>query len=67
MERRVGRWARASMIACLLALAGSPADAQPAPGQRAPDVAAGRWINSAPLTIEGLRSRVVLVEFWTFG
>ncbi|HEY9404519.1 MAG TPA: peptide-methionine (R)-S-oxide reductase MsrB [Pyrinomonadaceae bacterium] len=25
------------------------------------------WINSAPLTLEGLRGRVVLVDFWTFG
>lgn len=25
------------------------------------------WINSDPLTIEGLKERVVLVDFWTFG
>ena len=25
------------------------------------------WINSAPLTTAGLRGRVVLVEFWTYG
>ena len=25
------------------------------------------WINSEPLTMAGLRGRVVLVEFWTFG
>ncbi|MEO8229040.1 MAG: cytochrome c biogenesis protein CcdA [Chloroflexota bacterium] len=25
------------------------------------------WINSDPLTIAGLRGKVVLVEFWTFG
>ncbi|NQD97088.1 redoxin domain-containing protein, partial [Pseudomonas sp. CrR25] len=24
------------------------------------------WINSAPLTMEGLRGKVVLVEFWTY-
>ena len=36
-------------------------------GQPAPDVAGGRWINSAPLTMAGLRGRVVLVEFWTYG
>ncbi len=28
---------------------------------------ADRWINSAPLTVEGLRGQVLLVEFWTFG
>ncbi len=26
-----------------------------------------RWINSAPLTLESLRDRVVAVHFWTFG
>ena len=29
-------------------------------------VRAGEWINSAPLTAEGLRGKVVLVEFWTY-
>ena len=42
-------------------------EAQPAPGRPAPEIAAGHWINSAPLTIGGLRGRVVAVEFWTFG
>lgn len=36
-------------------------------GASAPDVAGERWINSEPLTTPGLRGRVVLVEFWTFG
>jgi hypothetical protein len=36
-------------------------------GVSAPDVAGERWINSQPLTTPGLRGRVVLVEFWTFG
>lgn len=33
----------------------------------APEFAKGVWINSEPLTLEKLRGRVVLVEFWTFG
>ncbi|HZE71495.1 MAG TPA: redoxin family protein [Pyrinomonadaceae bacterium] len=33
----------------------------------APEFASGSWINSAPLTLKGLRGRVVLVDFWTFG
>lgn len=33
----------------------------------APSFAAGTWINSDPLTLDKLRGRVVLVEFWTFG
>jgi hypothetical protein len=37
------------------------------PGQPAPDVTGGPWINSAPLTLADLRGRVALVEFWTFG
>ena len=36
-------------------------------GEPAPEVAGERWINSAPLTTAGLRGRVVLVEFWTYG
>jgi peptide-methionine (R)-S-oxide reductase len=33
----------------------------------APEFALGAWINSEPLTVKGLRGRVVLIEFWTFG
>ena len=68
MGRRFARGARAAVAAGLtaLALAGG-ADAQLAPGRPAPDITAGKWINSAPLTLDGLRGRVVLVEFWTFG
>jgi thiol-disulfide isomerase/thioredoxin len=25
------------------------------------------WLNSTPLSLAGLRGRVVLVEFWTYG
>lgn len=33
----------------------------------APEFAKGNWMNSDPLTIDKLRGRVVLVEFWAFG
>lgn len=33
----------------------------------APELAAGDWINSEPLKLKGLRGRVVLIDFWTFG
>jgi hypothetical protein len=36
-------------------------------GRRAPEIAGEHWINSKPLTIDGLKGRVVLVEFWTYG
>jgi len=36
-------------------------------GRAAPDIAGAPWLNSPPLTIGGLRGRVVLVEFWTHG
>jgi cytochrome c biogenesis protein CcdA/thiol-disulfide isomerase/thioredoxin len=50
---------------------------QPAPGKHAlalpdegalpPLAGATEWINSEPLTREGLRGKVVLVDFWTYS
>jgi thiol-disulfide isomerase/thioredoxin len=34
---------------------------------QAPAFAEGVWINSAPLTLDQLRGRVVVVDFWTFA
>ena len=36
-------------------------------GAPAPEVAGEKWLNSKPLTTAGLKGRVVLVEFWTYG
>lgn len=36
-------------------------------GEPAPEITGGPWINSEPLSMAGLRGRVVLVEFWTYG
>jgi len=36
-------------------------------GQPAPEITGGPWINSEPLSLSGLKGRVVLVEFWTYG
>jgi thiol-disulfide isomerase/thioredoxin len=36
-------------------------------GKQAPELSKGAWINSEPLTLEGLRGKVVLLEFWTYG
>jgi hypothetical protein len=60
---------RALLFAALLTgLANGPAATQALRiGAPAPEVAGDRWINSTPLTMQGLRGRVVLVEFWTYG
>jgi len=36
-------------------------------GALAPDLAGENWLNGKPLTMAGLKGRVVLVEFWTYG
>ncbi len=38
----------------------------PTEGRLASFAGATRWLNSEPLTPEGLRGRVVLVDFWTY-
>jgi hypothetical protein len=37
------------------------------PGQLAPELAGGPWINGPPRSMADLRGRVVFVEFWTYG
>lgn len=39
----------------------------PEVGRLAPEITGGPWINSAPVSLEALRGRVVVVEFWTYG
>ena len=36
-------------------------------GEPAPEITSPFWINSAPQTMDRLRGRVIMVEFWTFG
>jgi hypothetical protein len=59
------------LLLLLLALTGLGAGAAAGQALRlgapAPDVAGERWINSGPLTMPGLKGRVVLVDFWTYG
>jgi hypothetical protein len=54
-------------LALVLLVAGLAAGQALRAGQSAPEIAGERWINSGPLTTAGLRGRVVLVEFWTYG
>lgn len=53
------------------AMSASPTtNAQPLPydGVRAPDFPADfPWLNSKPLSLRGLRGKVVLLDFWTYG
>lgn len=46
---------------------GSTTEYKSSESANAPDLASGDWINSEPLQLKDLRSRVVLIEFWTFG
>lgn len=47
---------------------GVQAGAAPAVQAPAPEFTGiERWFNSAPLTMQGLKGRVVLVEFWTYS
>lgn len=67
MTRRRAQVILISALALLIAGA-APARAQALRlGQAAPEITGGPWINSMPLALQGLRGRVVLVEFWTYG
>ena len=67
MRRSIGGLVAIGLVGCL-ALFALPVGVQALRlGAPAPDVAGGPWIGSEPLTMAGLRGRVVLVEFWTYG
>ena len=52
----------------VLGVIASVASAEVIPaGKAAPELAAGGWINSEPLSMQKLRGRVVLIDFWTYG
>jgi hypothetical protein len=51
-------------LAALGAAAAQPTALNVAP----PELEGDRWLNSArPLTLKGLRGRVVVLHFWTYG
>ena len=60
---------RLALVAIVAVLVGAaPAAAEVVPnGKPAPEISSGAWINSEPLTMQKLRGRVVLVDFWTYG
>jgi hypothetical protein len=71
MRRGAGKWIVG--LAVSIAMGGlqglSPAEGQRGAriGQVAPEITGGPWLNSEPLSLAGLRGRVVFVEFWTYG
>lgn len=72
---RATPFAVALLVARALALVGVPdgagiahAQTSAAPVRIASElVGISRWFNSAPLSLAGLRGKVVLVDFWTLG
>ena len=66
---RRGRAAAVAVAALAVAVFTTARAAQDgvAPGTAAPELVPAPWINSAPLTLAGLRGKVVLVDFWTYG
>lgn len=63
-RHRHAAWAAAAVLA---AMAFTLMAARPAPPAQAPEIHAGAWLNSAPLTRADLAGKVTLVEFWTFA
>ena len=54
------------ILLALLLLATSATTLADTPARAPAFTGVTRWINSPPLTIGGLRGKVVLVDFWTF-
>jgi thiol-disulfide isomerase/thioredoxin len=62
--RRLARWLVVPALSLGAAL--SLAAAAPSLPPEFTHASAGDWINSPPLTLAGLRGKVVLLEFWAF-
>ena len=57
---------RAALAALALTACGGSFTAMSANAPEFTHRDANEWINSPPLTLQGLRGQVVLIEFWTF-
>ncbi len=61
----IARLLLALLLTAAVASAQHPEDAFV--GQKAPEIKGGdAWINTAPLNLEQLRGKVVLIDFWAF-
>src|SRR5688572_23237953 len=58
--------ARTGLVRSIAHWLASDSGALPDEGRLAPFDGATGWLNSEPLTPQGLRGRVVLVDFWTY-
>ncbi len=56
-----------SILACLILLSPLLLGAGGSTTPVAPEIHAQQWLNSEPLSMQSLRGKVTLVEFWTFG
>ena len=54
-------------LATVVALPAKAASGLPVEGSMPPLTGAVNWLNSAPLSPEDLRGKVVLVDFWTYS
>jgi len=58
-----------AVVVCILLWAMPAASQHPEDafvGQMAPELKTSEWINSEPLTLESLRGKVVLLDFWAW-
>ena len=56
-----------NMAGSMIMAAKPPAGALPVEGRLPSLAGAVQWLNSPPLTAEGLRGKVVLIDFWTYS
>ena len=68
MSRRAG-FIAVTLILTFLGLLTISGEAfvSPLQDRPAPELADTTWVNSNPLKLQGLRGKVVLLEFWTYG
>jgi hypothetical protein len=65
-DRRSGAASAPGLIRSIAHRLAGDRPALPVEGRLPSFAGATRWLNSEPLTPEGLRGRVVLVDFWTY-
>lgn len=66
----IGFFLGLAVLGALLLWAGAAPRTSPPSGRQAPEFPRqdpDGWLNSRPLSMEGLRGRVVVLDVWTFG